>query len=291
MSFFNPEELYKLKNLKFVADKVVEGFLYGFHKSPYSGVNIEFSEYRPYEFGDELKNIDWKLWGKTDKLYVKKFEEETNMHVWILLDSSKSMKFENSKDISKLFYAKMLSASLAYIFMRQMDVVGMADFSEKIKSVLPASNKGQHFSNLIKFLENIKISGNTDFSYSFLNFSRIMKKRGLIILISDMIDDSENLKKSISYFKHRKNQVIVFHIYDKREKDFPYSREKIFIDSETNERFRVNADNIRENYKEAFKKNQEKIRNICYESGIGYINVSTDDNPVEILNSFFGRRT
>lgn len=290
MNLFNQEDLYRLKNLKFIADKVVEGFLYGYHKSPYSGVNIEFSEYRPYMFGDELKNIDWKLWGKTDRLYVKKFEEETNMYVWILLDSSSSMGVRHDNGISKLFYSKILASSLSYIFQRQKDVVGLLDFSDNIKNILAPSGSGQSYSTILNFLEKIECSGKTDFSSCFQRFAGIMKKRGLIILISDMIHDTENLKRSIRFFRHRKNQVVVFRVFDDREKDFPFENENIFIDPETGEKIHLRSESVRESYRKAFRENSDMLRKICHENSIGFFDVSSSTHPVEALTRFFGRK-
>ncbi|MGM0607942.1 MAG: DUF58 domain-containing protein [Candidatus Muiribacteriota bacterium] len=286
MKFLNLKELSSLKNLNFVAKTVVEGFLYGQHKSPYSGVNIEFSEYRPYTFGDELKNIDWKLWGKTDKLYVKKFEEETNMRVWILLDSSKSM-FYGSDKITKLFYGKIMASALSYIFLNQQDSVGIADFSDSIKNIIPVSLKYGQFARIMNMLDKIEPGGTTDMDKTFSYFSYMVKKRGLIIIISDFLEKKENLIKTINYFKKKKNEIIVFQIFDKAEIEFPFSKEMVFIDSETGEKIQEDPYKIKETYIREFKRNNENIKKLCRENSINYSMICTEDDILKTIGQVF----
>ncbi|MFW5782003.1 MAG: DUF58 domain-containing protein [Candidatus Muiribacteriaceae bacterium] len=290
MRYISQKDLYTLKNLKIIARKVVEGFLYGLHKSPYSGVNIEFSEYRPYTFGDELKNIDWKLWGKTDRLYIKKFEEETNMRVWLMNDSSSSMDFTSGEYPTKLFYSHILTTAFSYLFLSQQDAVGLVTFTDRINDILYPDLKQSQFSGIIKTLENTECSGRTDLRRSFSYFSNFIKKRGLIIIISDFIDNNENLKKAISYFRHKKNDLFVFHIYDRAESNLPYSGKKIFVDPESGEILEENADSIRERYKKEFHGNIHNIRKICRENRIFFYSVCTDEDPVNVMKNVFRRR-
>ncbi|PLX19012.1 MAG: DUF58 domain-containing protein [Candidatus Muiribacterium halophilum] len=290
MKYFSLRDLAKLKNLHFVAKKVVEGFLYGYHRSPYSGVNVEFSEYRPYTFGDELKNIDWKLWAKTDRLYVKKFEEETNMRVWLLLDSSLSMRFpEDENEISKLMYSKILAASLSYVFLNQQDSVGILDFDSKLHNIIPPALKRGQFSRIIKNLDKIESRGSTDIDKAFHELSYFIKRRGLIIIFSDFLTNKDHLKKALSYFKHKKNDVIVFHIYHKEEKELSYEGDSIFIDPETHERIYENPDKIRKEYIRLYQNNIDTIKDICFENKIGFHSISTHEDPVSVLGKVLKR--
>jgi len=284
MRYFSVKDLVRLKNLNFIAKHVVEGFLYGYHRSPYSGVNIEFSEYRPYTFGDELKNIDWKLWAKTDRLYVKKFEEETNMRVWLLVDSSLSMQFpEDGEQISKLSYAKIIAASLAYIFLKQQDSVGILGFDSTLHNIVPPALKRGQFSRVISTLDRIESSGSTDIDRAFHELSYIIKRRGLIVILSDFLTQEDDLKKAISYFRHKKNEIIVFHIYHPQEKELNFKGESIFIDPETHERLYENPDKIRQEYKRIYNENLKRIKDICFENKIRFHSVSTTDDPVSTL--------
>ncbi|MFA7576515.1 MAG: DUF58 domain-containing protein [Candidatus Muiribacteriota bacterium] len=287
MNLIDVKQLSSLKNLRFVAKTVVEGFLYGYHKSPYTGINIEFSEYRPYSFGDELKNIDWKLWGKTDRLYVKKFEEETNMRVWFLLDSSKSMFFTGSDEISKIFFAKAICAALSYIFLHQQDSVGIADFSDKINNIIPIALKSGQFARIINFLTDLNCGGKTDMDKTFSYFSHIASRRGLIIIISDFLEKKENIIRALNYFKSKKNEIIVFHIFSPDEKNFPYRQEMLFIDPETGEKIHENGENIRKNYIQYFNENVDDIQKICHEKKIKFKSISTSDDIVKVLGEVF----
>ena len=192
-----PEIIARLDNLSLKARMVVEGFMVGYHKSPYHGFSVEFSEHRAYGPGDEIRHIDWKLFGKTDRFYIKQFEEETNLRTYILLDQSKSMEY-NSVIMSKLEYAKTLSAALCYLMLKQQDAVGLTLFDEKIRDYIPPRSKSSHLKILHSRMNKIKPGTDTHIAPVLHHTAEMIKKRGLIILISDLFDDPEKIISGFS---------------------------------------------------------------------------------------------
>ena len=249
-SYLSSDLINKIDNLYLRAKLAVEGFIIGLHKSPYQGFSIEFSEHRPYSFGDEIKYIDWKLMAKTDKLFIKQFEEETNLKCYILFDKSTSMKYA-SKGISKFEYSKTICAALSYLMIKQQDAVGLTLFDKKInKSVPPRSNKS-HLNILLNMLHNCSIQGETKISNILHQLAETIKKRGLIILISDLMDDQNDVIKGLRHFRHKGHEVIVFHILDNQEIEFDFKRGANFIDLETNDTITIDPRQIRKQYKQS----------------------------------------
>jgi uncharacterized protein (DUF58 family) len=283
------KRLSSLKNLKIISKKVAEGFLYGVHKSPYSGINIEFTEYRNYVPGDSLKNIDWKLWAKTDKYFVKKYKEETNINVWFLLDVSESMKYKGKGAFSKSDYAKMLVAAMSYIFLKQKDAVGLIEFSDKLGAVLKPSVKEVQFSRILKALENVKSKGKTDFVRVIKNVENYVKKRALTVIISDFLDNKENIKNIISYFRAKKNMTVVLRIYDEFEKTLPFT-ESVLVDMETGESLKIDPEKIRDYYVKEYDNFFDDIKKICFRNDTVYVEASTEDDPVAVIGKIIGKK-
>ena len=257
-----PDIISKLDNLSLKARMVVEGFIVGLHKSPYHGFSVEFSEHRAYGNGDEIRHIDWKLFGKTDRFYIKQFEEETNLRAHILLDQSNSMNFSSQK-ISKLEYSKMLSASLTYLMIKQQDAVGLTLFDDKIRDYVPPRSKNNHLKVLLSKLDNIKCGNDTQISNVLHKTAEMIKQKGLIILISDLIDDPENIVSGLKHFRYNGNEIIVFHIIDYQELNLDYNENIRFQDLETKEEiitqpwhinkdYKKNISSFCKNYKEKF---------------------------------------
>ncbi|HEX37920.1 MAG TPA: DUF58 domain-containing protein, partial [Candidatus Cloacimonetes bacterium] len=220
----NPKEVLapgvaaKLERFELRARLIVEGFITGLHKSPYHGFSVEFLEHREYLPGDSIKHIDWKVYGKTDRYYIKKFEEETNLKAYILLDCSKSMEFSSSK-VTKLEYGKTLASALTYLMIRQKDGVGLLTFSEKIHSYIPPRATSVHMNTIFHELDASKPQSSTNTPEILHNLADRIKKRGLIILITDLLDDPEKVMLGLQHFRHEKHEVVLFHLLDQEEID------------------------------------------------------------------------
>ena len=288
--YLQPSIIKKIDNLYLRAKLVVEGFIVGLHKSPYHGFSIEFSEHRPYTFGDEIKFIDWKLLAKTDKLYIKQFEEETNLKSYILFDKSSSMKY-GSEDLTKFEYAKTICACLSYLMIKQQDAVGLTTFDKKIDISIPPKSKVSHLNYLLQTLDNTKINGETKISYVLHSLAESIKKRGLVILISDLIDDQEDVLEGLRHFRYKGHEVILFHIIDKKEKEFNFNSPINFIDLENNDMIKTDPRQIKADYKQAFVEFCENYKKECSKNSIDYIPINTSDSIDKTLIQYFIKRS
>ncbi len=289
--YLKPEIISKLDSLELKAKLLVEGFLIGMHKSPYHGFSVEFSEHRAYFPGDPIKHIDWKLFGKTEKYFIKKYEEETNLISHIICDVSSSMNYANKGRITKFEYSKLLAAALSYLVISQHDAVGITFFSDKIESMLPPkASRG----NLIKILSAINsqaISNKTDISGSLELLAEKIKKRSLIILISDFFDDREKVLNSIKQFKYNKNEVIVFHLLDPTEINLDISDEALFVDMEDAAELTTQPYQIKGEYKKSVNKFIGKMKTECLNYGIDYSLITTDLPFDKALMNYFVKRS
>lgn len=281
----------KIKNLEIRARKVVEGFMVGLHKSPYHGFSAEFSQHRPYMQGDPLKGIDWKVFAKSERYYIKQYEEETNLIANIFLDSSRSMNFKHSSQFSKLEYATTLAAALSYILINQQDSVGLTVYSDKIESYNPPKSTKVYLKTLLGTLSNIKSSGKTETAKCLYSSAELIKKRGLTIILSDFFDDPQSIVSALKHFHFRKNEVIVFQILDKVELSFGFENDSIFVDAETNEEITTQPNQIKRAYQEAMSEHISKIKNECLGLGIEYSLVTTEEPFDKALMSYFSKRS
>ena len=287
--FLQPEVISKLSNLELKARLVVEGFITGLHRSPYHGFSVEFAEHRQYMPGDPIRNIDWKLFAKSDRYFVKEFEEETNLKAYILLDASASMGYTSSK-ISKLEYSRYLAASLTYLMLKQRDSVGLLVFDEGIRRYIPPKAARSHLNIILKELDSAEASEKTDVGGAFHELAERIKRRGLIIVISDLFDEPDRLLVGLKHFRHKKHEVIVFHVLDPYEKDFSYSREAKFIDMETGEEILTNPWQVRGSYKERLGDFITDFRRECRESMIDYFPIDTSTSFDISLFAYLGKR-
>jgi len=287
--FLDPKLIARLDNMSLKASLVVEGFIVGLHKSPYHGFSVEFSEHRSYTIGDEIRHIDWKLWGKTDKYFIKQFEEETNLKSYILLDQSKSMDYK-SEQVSKLEYGQILSASLAYLMLKQQDAVSLTLFDNAIKSHIPPRSKNSHLNLLLSKLENVKAESKTKISKILHETADTINKRGLIILISDLFDDPEDVISGLKHFRYKGHEVIVFHILDVQEIELDFSENICFEDMETGERIITDPRHIREEYKSAINDLCIYYKNKCRERKIDYVPIHTNQKLDIALSEYIIKR-
>ena len=275
--YLRPETVALLNSMSLRARLVVEGYIIGHHRSPYHGFSVEFAEHRSYGPGDEIKHIDWKLFGKTDRLYVKRYEEETNLRAHIILDTSKSMLY-SSAEVSKLSYANSLAASLSYLMMNQQDAVGLAKFSEKIDTFIPPKARPSHLNLILSQLDDKDSGDDTQIGMVLHELADRIKKRGMVILISDLLDKPENIMKGLKHFRHQNQEVIVFHIQDRKESEFDFDTRTKFFDMETGEEIVTEPWHIRSNYNELISKLESNYKSNCRENLIDYVPLFTDQS-------------
>ena len=274
--FLRPEVVSKLANMTLRARLVVEGFIVGLHRSPYHGFSVEFAEHRQYMPGDEIKHLDWKVYGKTDRFYVKQFEEETNLKSYILLDASGSMGYA-SNAISKLNYASYLAAALTYLMLKQQDSVGLVIFDQKIRKYVPPRSISTYLTLILKELDKVKSSHLTNVSTAFHQLAERIKRRGLIIVLSDLFDEPERVLNGLKHFRHKKHEVIVFHILDPKEQHFDFGGEVIFKDLETGEQILTQPWHIRQDYRQQMQDFLSFYRRQCLENRIDYVLMDTSE--------------
>ena len=285
--YLQPETVALLSSMAMRARLVVEGYIIGQHQSPYHGFSVEFAEHRAYGSGDEIRHIDWKLFGKTDRLYIKRYEEETNMRTQIILDTSRSMLYKSGK-VSKLTYANSLAASLSYLMINQQDAVGITQFSKKIDNTIPPKSKPSHLGIILAQLDDERTGMDTKVGLVLHELAERIKKRGLVILISDLLDDQNNIMNGLKHFRHQKQEVIVFHILDRKELEFDFNTRTNFIDMESGEEIVTEPWHIQSDYKKLITNLQSSYKKECREHLIDYVpiftNQSLDISITEYLN-------
>ncbi len=286
--YLDPEVLARISRLELRARLVVEGFLTGLHHSPFKGFSQEFADYRPYILGDETKRIDWKVYARRDRFYIKEYQEETNLRGYILLDRSGSMGY--GSEITKLDYAKFLGACLAYLLFKQKDGVGIITFDTKINEFIPPSSRKTNFARIIETIEGTKPGGETSLSGVLFELAQRIKRRGLVIVISDLFDSPELVLKSLRSFRYRKHELIVFQVLDPKEYRFPFYETAIFQDLETDEELVIQPDSIRESYQKKFSNFLENYKKKMLEARIDYQLMSIDTPYDQALFTFLQKR-
>lgn len=287
--YLNADTIATLSNMQLRARLVVEGFIVGLHKSPYHGFSVEFAEHRAYGPGDDLRYLDWRLYGKTDRFYVKQFEEETNLKAHLMLDTSRSMAY-GSGDVTKLQYGSYLAAALTYLLLRQQDAVGLTLFSDDIHHHVRPSSRPSMLNNLLGMLENVEPGGETAVGSSLHRLAERINRRGLIILISDLLDEIDPILNGFKHFRHDRHEVLVFHILDPREVDFAFGAQAKFRDMETGEILATEPWHIQQAYRDTVQKFRSEMGARCREQRIDYIPLTTDQ-PLDIaLLAYLNKR-
>jgi uncharacterized protein (DUF58 family) len=273
--YLEPTALARVKNLSVVARGVVEGFISGLHASPYKGFSVEFAEHREYTTSDDPRHLDYRMLARTDRLYVKQYEEETNMRVQILLDSSGSMDYSHQGRLTKFQYGCYLTAVLAYLMTRQQDAVGLTTFDKEVRLDMPGRSSPRHFHEMMERLEAIRPGGETGIAETLHRLANRFKRRGLIILISDLYDEPEHVAKALHHFRHRRHDVLVFHVLDPAEITFPFDDVTAFHDLENDERIQVDPAYVRQTYVELVEAFLAAYRRSCAEAQIDYVLADT----------------
>jgi len=276
--YLRPEIATNLANLELVARFVVEGFITGLHKSPYHGFSVEFAEHRPYLPGDAIRNIDWKLFARTDRYYIKQFEEETNLRAYIVIDASKSMNYSSDpkKHITKYRYATLLSAALMYMLSRQQDAVGLAVFDESLRTFMPAKLKSSYLRELLKVLQTTQPSNQTQTQTALRRVVDRINRRGLVIVVSDFLDDPQEILASLKLFRHIGHEVVAFHVLDPLERSFALSASDATIfDMETGRNIRTQPYQMQASYQKAMAEYIEQLRSGLLAERIDYLLMDT----------------
>lgn len=278
--FIDPATLMHLKSLELRAKHVVEGFMTGLNRSPYHGFSVEFTEYRQYTQGDDPRHMDWKLFARSDRYYIKRFEDETNLRCLMLLDTSRSMNF-GSTGYSKSEYARTLAATLAYFLNSQRDAVGLATFSSEIEDYIPPRFRVGHLRRMLIALERAAEGTSTHLSKPLEQIAERLNKRGMLVLISDLLAPLETLELSLGSLAARGQEVIVFHVLDPEELTFDYAVPEMFEDLESGDQLYVDPVAVRTEYLKRFGKHLESIEVICSRLGLTYHRLPTN-SPLEL---------
>ncbi|MFL5341833.1 MAG: DUF58 domain-containing protein [Gemmataceae bacterium] len=288
---FDPSELRKYGGLTLVARTLVEGFLTGVHKSPYKGFSVEFAEHRQYYPGDEIRHIDWRAYGKTDRYYIKEYEEETNLKAYLLVDASGSMGYRG-KHLSKFQYAQYVAASLAYLMLHQRDAVGMVLHDTRLRQLIPAKANAKHLLRLIRSLEAARPGGETGLAPIWHDLAgHQIRRRGMVVILSDCFDDVDRLLKALQHFRHRRHEVLLFHILAPEEIDFPFHRMTQFRNLEVaDHKLLVEPHRLKSEYLKNFREFCATLKEKAGGMKIDYHLLRTDDPVDRALGVYLTRR-
>jgi uncharacterized protein (DUF58 family) len=288
-NFLHPEAIKRIDRLELRAQHIVEGFMAGTHRSPYFGQSVEFLQHRQYVPGDDLRHVDWQVWARQDRLYVKQFEEETNMRVHLLVDVSKSMQY-GSGPMNKSDYAATIAATLSYLVLKNQDSISCATFDEKIRQVVPSQTKRTQLNAVIAALENSRPADKTDLHKIFKRAAERFSRKGMIVVISDLFGDEETTLKGLRLLRQRGHEVILFHVLDDDELDFPFTSSTKFSDLESDVNLNCNPKALRDGYLEELHAFLEKIKIGCAKAAVDYALVRTSDSLGAVLAAFLSRR-
>jgi uncharacterized protein (DUF58 family) len=296
---FDPTSLAKYGHLTLVARTLVEGFLTGVHKSPYKGFSVEFAEHRQYYPGDEIRHIDWRAVGKTDRYYIKEYEEETNLKAHLLVDASGSMAFTSKTPakvshqgpISKFQYAQYIAASLSYLMLHQRDAVGLSLHDTQVRTFLKPRANSKHLLQLIRALEQAKPGGETALAPLWHQVADQVKRRGLVIILSDCFDQSADLLRALQHLRHRRHEVILFHVLAPEEIEFPYKKWTQFRNLEViGNKLLVYPQRLRKEYLANFERFRTELRDACGKTQVDYHLLRTDEPIDRALGVYLSRR-
>ncbi|HYT05081.1 MAG TPA: DUF58 domain-containing protein [Gemmatimonadales bacterium] len=277
IDLLDPAEVARLGGIEIVAEGVVEGFLAGIHRSPFRGFSVEFTEHRAYQPGDELRYLDWKILARADRLFVKQFEEETNLRAMILVDASRSMAWRGAPArLTKRAYADRLAAALALILLRQRDATGLITFDEVVREVVPARVKAGQWARLVRALVSTPDGGGTAAQAALVQLTSLLARRGLVILVSDLLFDRELALTALRYLRHRGHQVIVAHLMDPAEAELAGPPEVRFRDPESDASVVVRPRELARAYRETVRREIAAWRTSCRRHGIAYHHLLTD---------------
>ena len=288
--YVDPILLSKLKNMSLVARCAVEGFFTGLHRSPYHGFSVEYSDHRAYQAGDDPKYLDWKMYGRSRKLYTKQFLQETNLAAYIMLDSSRSMSFASGGNVTKLDYGSYLAAALAYLMLMQNDCVALGVFAEEIQTWIPARSRRTHLSVLLKTLQHNRPLGRTHLADVLHKLAERTRRRGIVILISDLLDDMDDVKRGLAHLKYLKHDVILFHLMDRQELELDYEGLVQFEDLESDRVVRAFPKSIQATFRQNVDRFMEQVRTNAHDNAIDYCLMNTSEPLDRAFLAYLAKR-
>jgi uncharacterized protein (DUF58 family) len=288
--YLRPDVIRQVARLDLRAKFIVEGFLSGLHASPFHGFSVEFSEHRKYVPGDDLKDLDWNVYAKTDKYYLKKFEAETNLTGYLVMDLSASMAYTYRQELTKFDYGICLAAALGYLMIHQQDPVGLVAFDTKIQACLPPRSKRTQLATILSVLANLKPSGKTEVATCLHQLASMMRSKGLVLLFSDLLTEPAPVIESLHHLRHRGHEVILFHILDEAEVHFPFEGVIEFEDVEEDRKLTLDAKGMRRDYVQAVQEFQEQYRTECAKANIDYVTMDTSVSFDKALMEYLLKR-
>jgi len=288
--YLDPLFLSKLANMELVARCAVEGFFSGLHPSPFQGFSVEYSDHREYHEGDEVKFVDWKVYARSDRLYIKRFQQETNTTVYLLLDTSRSMAFAGPGSVRKIDYGSYLAAALSYLMLQQCDSTGLVLFGEKIRAQVPPASRRTHLNAILRTLEDAVVSGRTNLAAVLHAMAETTKRRGLIVLVSDLLDDEDDIFKGLAHLKFLKHDVIVFHVMDRQELHLDYEGLIQFEDLESKDKVRTFPQSVRAEYQRQVQEFLDNIKKTLGNSNIDYCLLNTSEPLDRALIAYLVKR-
>ncbi len=289
--YLDPQTLASLEGLDLQARMVVEGYVAGMHPSPYHGFSVEFAEHREYVPGDDIRHVDWKVWSKTDKLYLKQYEEETNLLAYMLLDTSESMAYASGDNVTKLQYAQFIVAALSYMILQQQDSVGLVVYDDAVRRYLKPAGHPAQLKEILKLLEVTPAREKTDIGVVFNELAERFKKRGVVAVFSDMFDDLSRVINGLKHFRHRRHEVIVFHILDPAELEFPFRETTLFKGLESVPEIMTDPHALKQAYQAELGSFLKELEKGCRMSDIDYVPLRTDQNLDTALSSYLASRS
>jgi len=287
--FLDPAVLAEISRLDLRARQVVEGFVSGLHKSPRKGYSVEFAEHREYVPGDDIRHIDWKLWGREDRYYIKQYEEETNLRCQLLLDISESMRF-GTGPLNKFEYAATAGAALSFLLLKQRDAVGLRLFDDELRGVVPVSSNWQSLHNILTMVEPLKPHNKTDFAAPLRDFADAAGRRSLIAIFSDLFAPLETVENGLRHLRHKRHEVVLFHVLDETELSFPFEDNTRFVGLEQMPDLIAEPRSLRDGYLEVLREFLEQVRRMCASMRIDYMLLSTSDRLDKSLAGFLAAR-
>ncbi len=289
ISYLRPEVIRQIDRLDLKAKFIVEGFISGLHGSPYHGFSVEFSEHRKYEPGDPPQTIDWALYGRTDRYYVKKFQAETTMNVFVVVDSSPSMDFKTG-ELTKFDYSVGIAAAMSYLAMKQNDPVGLVTFADRVRGFIPPKCRRAHLMAILQTLAKLKPTGRTQIAASLHEVAELIKRRSMVIVFSDFMEDLDAVVGALHHLAFKKHDIILFHVMDHAELELPFDDLSTFSDIETGERLIADPAVIRKGYREALNAHIEALRDRSGEARIDYVMLDTATPYDKALSAFLQAR-
>jgi uncharacterized protein (DUF58 family) len=287
----NPHTLARLQGLELRARRIVEGYVAGLHRSPYQGFSNEFAEHREYAPGDDLRYVDWKVFGKSDRFYLKQFEEETNLLCYLLLDTSESMQYQGpGTPLSKLEYGQCAAAALAYLVLHQRDAVGLVTFDQEIRQLVRPSSSPTQLKQLVRVMEETTAARQTNTGPIFHDLAERFARRGIVVIISDLFDDVDAMLAGLKHFRHRRHDVIVCHMLDPAEIDFPFRNVTMFKGLESLGDVVTEPRSLRAAYQQEVRSFLKRVRTGCRAQQIDYLTVRTDQPLDTVLTAFLSAR-